>query len=171
MTGFASDHSRIDRRSALLQAGAWSALPLLAACGGRKPPPPPPPTVVRLDLQATPEVNPDDSGAAKPVRVRVLRLANTQALSEADFFALDANPGAVLGQDLVGLDDFVLAPGSSLPYEREFEPTARYVAVMGAYYDIATAQWRAWAPVEPNATNSFTALFDRHGVALAGATA
>ena len=52
---------------------------LLPACGGGEPPPPPPPppapTLVSLTLTAAPDVNADGAGQAKPVHVRVLKLA------------------------------------------------------------------------------------------------
>jgi type VI secretion system VasD/TssJ family lipoprotein len=156
------------RRRIFCGTGAVAALAGLAGCGGEAPPPP---TVVGIAMRATSDVNPDGTGAAKPLRVRVLRLTNTQALAQAEFFALDANPMRVLGQELVGFDDFVLAPGGTLAYEQEFEPTARHVGVMGAYYAIDRAQWRAWAPVARNVTNLFAASFGPAGVQLAEAGA
>jgi type VI secretion system protein VasD len=155
----------MNRRQFGIALGAVACGPLLGACAG-DPPPPPPPTVVGIELGATPDVNPDGTGIAKPLRVRVLRLASTQAMAQADFFALDADPAAALGKELVGFDDFVLGPGATTTYEREVEPEARQIAVMGAYFLIDRTQWRAWAPVQRNITNLFEARFGPDGVTL-----
>jgi type VI secretion system protein VasD len=154
------------RRSVLLALA--SATAGLAGCGGPEPPPPPPPpTVLKLTLQASPAANADGSGVPKPLRVRILRLASTTKLAQADFFALDADPEKALGKELVGFDELVLAPGQSLAYEHEFEPEARLVGVAAAYYDINAAQWRAWAPVPRDQMTVMTARLEPSGVSFA----
>jgi type VI secretion system protein VasD len=146
------------RRPLLIAAGL---LPL-TACG----PKPPPPTVIGMTLTATPDANRNGAGAVTPLRVRVLRLASDTTFLQSDFFALDGNPQRALGKDLVGFDDLVLAPGATVPFEREAEPDARLVAVMGAYYAIDRAQWRATRPLRKNVVNLLTARFSPSGVTL-----
>jgi type VI secretion system protein VasD len=154
----------MNRRAALRGfAMAVGVAPLLAACGG---PAPPPPTVVKISLQATDAVNPDGSGTPEPVRVRIFRLAATETLSQTDFFALDADPKKALGQDLVGFDNLVLAPGAAAPYEKTCEPEVKFIGVVGSYFAINRVQWRAWKPVKGNATNAFTATLDDAGITL-----
>jgi type VI secretion system protein VasD len=148
---------------------AVGASSVLAACGGDPPPPPPPPTVVKLVLTAAPDANADITGVPKPLRVRVLRLASTTQLAQTDFFTLDADPQKALGKELVAYDDLVLAPGSSAEYEHEFEDDARLVGVVGAYYDINTAQWRAWAPVPRNQTTVYAVTLGAGGITFAEA--
>ena len=154
------------RRDALLASCFAATLPqLLAACGS-KPPPPPPPTVVKIDLQATDAVNPDGNGTPEPVQVRIFRLAAKESFIRTDFFALDGDPKKALGQDLVGLDSLLLVPGHGTQYEKKCEPDVKFVALVGSYFAIDRAQWRAWKPVKSNATNAFKATLDADGITL-----
>ena len=153
----------MNRRRALLSAAGLAGV---AACGGKKPPPPPPPTALSLKLNASPDVNPDGEGAPKPLRVRVLQLSSTNALSQAAFFALDSDPAKALGPELLASEDFVLSPGQAASMDGEAKPGTKFLGVVGAYYAIEQARWRAWAPVKLNTKNNYTAAFGPSGVAL-----
>ena len=152
----------MNRRRALLSAAGLAGV---AACGGKKPPPPPP-TALSLRLAASPDVNPDGEGAPKPLRVRVLQLSSTNALSQTAFFALDADPAKALGPELLASEDFILSPGQTASMDGEAKPGTKFVGVVGAYYAIEQARWRAWAPLKPNTKNIYTAAFNATGVAL-----
>lgn len=156
----------MNRRRALLSAAGFAGAAGASGCGGKKPPPPPPPTALSLRLKADAGVNPDGDGAPKPLRVRVLQLSSTNALSQAAFFALDADPAKALGPELLATEDFVLSPGQAASMDGEAKPGTRFVGVVGAYFAIERARWRAWAPVKPNTKNAYTAAFDAAGVAL-----
>ncbi|MGD9510154.1 MAG: type VI secretion system lipoprotein TssJ [Geminicoccaceae bacterium] len=145
----------------------------LSACGGddeppppAAPPPPPPPTIVSLTITASPGVNPDAAGQAKPVHVRVLRLANGAAFAEADFFALDQDLAGLLGSDLKGMDEFVLAPGAVQIWQKKLDDETRVIGVMAAYQAVDTAQWRAWKEVPRNETSLLAAELGPTGVVL-----
>jgi len=142
-----------------------------ASCGGEKPPPPLPPTTVALRLVASDEVNPDGAGAAKPLRIRIMQLINTTALSQADFFSLDADPAKVLGPELLAAEETSLSPGQSMLLNPEPKQGARFIGVTGAYFAIDRARWRAWAPIRPNAANTYDAAFGINGVTLTGSGA
>lgn len=141
-------------------------LAALGACGGKPPPPPPPPTVVSLTLKAAADVNPDASGAAKPVRVRVLQLASGRTLPEVDFFALDKDPAKALGRDLKGVEELVLAPGGTQVWRAKLAEEVKVVGVVAAYQQIDRVQWRAWKEVPRNTTTLLEAQFDAKGVKL-----
>jgi type VI secretion system protein VasD len=157
----------VSGRRALLSAVGFAGAAALPGCGGKKPPPPPPPTFLALKLAASADVNPDGAGSPKPLRVRVLELSSPTALSQAAFFALDADPAKALGPELLGSEDVVLSPGQTTSIEHETKPGTKFVGVIGAYFAIESARWRAWAPVKPNLKNAFTAAFNAGGVALA----
>jgi type VI secretion system protein VasD len=125
------------------------------ACGG-----PPPPTLVKVAVKAADTANAEQGGPGRPVRVRVLRLAGTQGFMQADFFSLDADPKKALGQDLLGADDILLAPGKSKTYERTCEPDVHFLGVVAAFGAIDEAKWRAVQPVKANKTNQYTATLD-----------
>lgn len=141
----------------------------LAGCGGAPPPPPPPPTVVSLALKAGPDVNPDSTGHAKPVRVRILQLATGRSLPEVDFFALDKDPEKALGRDLKGIEEVVLAPGGTQLWQAKLPEEVKVVGVVAAYQRLEGVQWRAWKEVPRNATTLLEARFDAKGVKLAEA--
>jgi type VI secretion system protein VasD len=143
------------RRVAMLSIAGLSGLVVVSACSS-KPPPPPPPTTLSIGLTAAPDVNPDGAGAAAPLRVRIMQLADTGALSQADFFVLDADPAKALGPDLLGTQDLVLKPAQTMTVTPEAKPDVKFIAVVGAYYAIEKARWRAWVPVKPHVANTIT---------------
>lgn len=147
------------RRRALLFA--VTALPL-AGCGDK----PPPPTVLGLIAKATPDANRDATGAAKPLRARVLLLTTTQTFLQSDFFALDADPMKALGREFTAVEELILAPGAEVPIEIEVPPSARFVGVMGAYQAIDRTEWRAVRPLQKGVANLLTATYGPAGVQL-----
>ena len=162
------------RRVLSLLAALAAAAPLAAACSKKPPPPPPPPapppppppTVVSLTLKATPDVNPDGTGKAKPVRVRILKLATGNAFAEADFFALDKDLEKTLAKDLKGSEELVLAPGATQVWQAKLDDDVRVLGVMAAYQAIDKAQWRAWREVPRNATTLLAAELGAAGIVL-----
>ena len=60
----------------------------------------------------------------------------------------------------------MLAPGQTTSVEHETKPGTKFVGVVGAYFAIESARWRAWAPIKPNTKNTYTAAFNAGGVAL-----
>ena len=77
----------------------------LAHCG----PSPKPPAVLTLTLVGSAAQNPDTSGKASPVAVRIYQLTQTAKFERADVFALTEREAATLGQDSAGSQEFVLS--------------------------------------------------------------
>lgn len=156
------------RRRHLLTVLAGSGGTALAAgCGGGGPPS----TALALKLWADAGVNPDRAGAPKPLRVRVLQLSGTTRLSQVDFFAFDADPAKALGPEFLAVEDMVIGPGQAASLEPDAKPGIKFVGVVGAYFAIERAQWRAWAPVKAGAANAYTARFSASEATLAGGRA
>lgn len=124
---------------------------LLVGCGGA--PPPPPPTVASVALAAATNVNPDAGGAAAPVAVRVYQLASTATFDTADFFQLYQNDQSVLGADMLGREEVVLAPGAAQQLTVEMKPGAKFIGVVAAFRDIQNAKWRGSAAPPANQTS------------------
>jgi type VI secretion system protein VasD len=159
------------RRRLLLRWACCGAGAILWGCGSDEEPPPAPPpapmpTVVSLTLNAAPDVNPTESGEPRPVSVRVLRLASVDDFLETGFFELDGDAKGVLGGDLIAEDTFTLAPGATQIYQKQFEDDARFVAVMAAYRDIESANWRGFFDVPRNQTTLLTADLKADGLSL-----
>ncbi|MGH7043246.1 MAG: type VI secretion system lipoprotein TssJ [Acetobacteraceae bacterium] len=144
---------------------------LLAAIAGCAGAPPPLPTVVNLTLTATADVNATGSGPGAPVQVRVYQLASTSAFDGADFFQLFSHDTATLGTDLVHVDQFLLAPGTSKTVV--LKPNAQVTALgfFAAYGAYQSATWRTTTPVPAHKTTLVTATVGKAAVTVKAAPA
>lgn len=136
-----------------------------------EPSPPPPRAIVNLTVSAAENINPNASGRASPIVVRVYYLVSRTVFSEADFFALFEQEKAALGADLAASDEFVLAPGGSMALSREVRDDVRFVGLLAAFRDTDNAVWRGVAPVPPNKTTAVNGMLDDLTLSLSGATA
>jgi type VI secretion system protein VasD len=123
------------RRVILLVASAV----LLSACAAK----PPKPDPAHAELIVSGDVNPDASGRASPVVVRVYQLRNDGEFNGADFFSVYEKEKETLGASLVSREEYVLAPGENRKLELPLNAETRFIAVVAAFRDIRTARWRA----------------------------
>lgn len=144
------------------------ALPLvclamgLASCAA----PPPPPTTVDVAITATLDVNPGPDGAGAPVALRVYQLKSSAGFKAAEFFALLEKDVAVLKNDIVQRDDYLLSPGDSKTVSITMEDRAKSIAVFAAYRNYATAAWRGTVDPKPHAANRITVEAGKAGVTV-----
>src|SRR6185437_3383217 len=106
--------------SALLAAAAMA----LAGCAGA---PQPKPTAASAVLTAASDVNPDETGRASPIVVRVYELKQTDAFKSASYFALMDHEQDTLGVGLVHREEFELSPGETRTLALNLPPEARYI--------------------------------------------
>jgi type VI secretion system protein VasD len=130
----------IHRRGFLIALSATG----LSACVGA-----PKPAMVTVALKGQPGMNKGPDGTDRPVTVLVLRLKSLGAFNSADYFALQGDPSAALGADLVGLDRIAVAPGASTSKTIGFEPEAPYMGVVALVREPDGRNWRASSPVNP----------------------
>lgn len=139
---------------------------LLAACAlagvgcASKPPKPVP---AHAQLIASADTNPDSSGRASPVVVRLFQLRDDGEFATADFFALYDKEKETLGASLVSREEYVLEPGETRSLELPLKTEARFLGAIAAFRDIRSARWRALTPA-PEKT--LTDLLRRDGVTL-----
>ncbi len=127
--------------SAALGAAAWA----LAGCAGT---PPPKPTIMATAvLSAAPNVNPDETGRASPIVVRVYELKQPDAFNNAGYFALMDHERKTLGDSLVHGEEYELSPGETRTLPLNLPPQARYIAAIAGYTQIMSARWKALEPV------------------------
>ena len=155
----------MSRRLILLVASAS----LLSACAAK----PPKPAPAHAELIVSGDVNPDASGRASPVVVRVYQLRNDGEFNGADFFSVYEKEKETLGASLVSREEYVLAPGESRKLELPLSAETRFIAVVAAFRDIRTARWRAISrPPEKKLTDllrkgGITVRLDKDNVTLA----
>jgi type VI secretion system protein VasD len=111
----------------------------LVACGTK----PVKPTEAHAQLIVSSDANPDNSGRASPVVVRLFQLKNDGEFATADFFALYDKEKETLGASFISREEYVLNPGETRALELAVNPDARFVAALAAFRDIRSAQWRA----------------------------
>jgi type VI secretion system protein VasD len=103
---------------------------------------PPKPARTRLTVAAAADTNPDANGRPSPVVVRVYQLKADTAFNAAEFFALFDDEMKVLGPDLIGRNEYTVAPSERRTMELDVSADAKFVGIIAAYRDIRNAQWR-----------------------------
>jgi type VI secretion system protein VasD len=149
------------RRQTLLLAPLLALSPALAACGSGAPA-----AHLTLKLAGGPGQNPSQSGAAQPVAIRLIQLAATGKFARADVAALVNKETFTLGDDDLGSEEIVLAPGATRTLARDLQPGAQFLGVAALFRDIDHAQWRAFAPVAASGPTVLTLMTSRQTVTL-----
>ncbi|OTA20646.1 outer membrane lipoprotein [Xenorhabdus beddingii] len=97
----------------------------------------------QLHFDAQPNVN--DSA---PLKIRVMLLKSKEEFMSADFFALQGDTKAVLGDKWVNVDQFFLLPAQKSHFLREKNvPEASYIGILAEYKQLNGKRWRISFPV------------------------
>jgi type VI secretion system protein VasD len=155
----------LTRRRAFALSVATGLSLLVGACGGA--PPPPPPGVVALMIRSAEDINPDATGRASPVVVRIYQLAASTQFQAADFFQLFDKEQPTLGADLVAREELTIAPGAVQNLSIALKPNTQAIGILVAFRDIDHATWRAVGDAPPNMTTMMTAEVKKLDVSLA----
>ncbi len=150
------------RRRQLLALAASAVIGALAGCASK----PPPPTLLKAQLSAQANVNPDARNRPSPVTVRVYALKARAAFDNADFFALYEKDKDTLGADLVEKDEFQLKPGETRSLEKLLLPEIVYLGVFAAFRDLERAQWRTVVTVVPRTVNVLQIRLEQSNVTI-----
>ncbi|MDH2432934.1 type VI secretion system lipoprotein TssJ [Pokkaliibacter sp. MBI-7] len=143
---------------------AWlAAVALLSGCSTVNSVVPP---STDLDFKVSKQVNPDPSGRASPLVVRIYELSSRSVFDSQDFFALYDNPDQVLSQDMLSKDELVLEPGSKKTVTLRLDRKTRYIAVMAAFRDIENARWRDVVVADPEGYDDFDVNIEKLSITL-----
>jgi type VI secretion system protein VasD len=130
-------------------------------------PAPPPPPVLNLTIKGTADQNPDPSGRASPVAVRVYQLSSSAKFNQADVFGLMNNEAKVLGaEEATGSMEFLISPGESKKVNVDLKPMVSAIGVAVLYRDIDHAQWRTTQPANAHGLTELTATVGRLALTL-----
>ncbi|MDN3920004.1 type VI secretion system lipoprotein TssJ [Roseateles violae] len=124
---------------------ALAAAITLAGCAGQ----PPAPAQVVGTIQASTQVNPSASKRPSPLLVRIYELKSVAAFNSSDFMSLYQRDQAELAADMLGRDEFVLAPGEQKAYVKTLAAETRFLGVVAAFRDLEHAKWRTAVAIQP----------------------
>ena len=149
----------MNRRQIITCAGLLA----LARCA----PAPPPPPVLTLTIVGSANQNPDASGHASPVAVRVYQLSGIAKFTQSDVFALKDNEAKTLGtEEATASQEFLIAPGATQKVTIDLKPMVSAIGVAVLSREIDQAQWRATAAAAPSGPTTLTATVGRLAVTL-----
>ncbi|MFY0570772.1 type VI secretion system lipoprotein TssJ [Archangium lansingense] len=114
---------------------------------GPKPCETPPPMQVFLDVSE--QVNPDPRGRSLPTVVQVIQLKDSAKLERASFRDLWGRPKEFLGEDLLQVAEFTVAPGQKFQRWIQRDPKARFILTMGHFRQPLGYSWRTVSALDP----------------------
>jgi len=100
------------------------------------------PTRLILKLEASGDVNPDQTGRASPIKVRIYELKDSAVFADADYFSIDNTDKTLLAADMLAKDEFILKPGESRVIERDSKSQTEALGILAGYRELETANWR-----------------------------
>ena len=138
-------------KNSLLKSAVFaSVVAILSACAHDPPPPPPAPPSpcptpepVRLTLTALPILNPGENGESLATTVRIYQLKDVGKLVESSLDRMLDGDRAVLGEDLVSVQELTLYPGERAAPALVRGEAAAYVAVVAMFRRPVGPSWRA----------------------------
>ena len=110
------------------------------------PPPPPQPLDVEVRVIASPDLNPNRSGRPSPVFLRVYELRDPSKFLNAEFDDDTLRADATLAATLIGREERMVEPGSSVLLALKIDPQTRVLGIVAEYSDLANSRWRATSP-------------------------
>jgi type VI secretion system protein VasD len=131
---------------------------VLGACGslsGGESPAPKEPARLEIAIEANRDLNLDLKGRGAPMLLRVYELKSDVAFQDADFFALQNTDKAVLGPDLLAVDQFVIRPGETREIRRKSNPETTAIGIFAGYRDLPNSVWRVVHKMPPAPNSSW----------------
>lgn len=137
-------------RRAMLAMAAACVLAGCSSTASQKPYP------YRLELVADTMLNPDAQGRASPLQVTVYELSAPTNFESVDYFTLQGNARAALGDELVAVEQVILRPGQTHVIERPGNLQSRVLGVTAAYRNLDASRWRTTIKLpSPQNTNVY----------------
>ncbi|MCF6281084.1 MAG: type VI secretion system lipoprotein TssJ [Candidatus Polarisedimenticolaceae bacterium] len=127
-----------------------------------------PPTYLTMMFQASYELNPNSDGKPSPIIVRLYELKKEALFQDSDFFDLYDNDLKILATDLISRNELEFRPGEDRTIKYELDPATRFIALIAAYRDLDSAQWRVSTKVAQQMTNTFIVNLEREKITLSG---
>ncbi|WP_338415416.1 type VI secretion system lipoprotein TssJ [uncultured Sphaerotilus sp.] len=126
----------------------------------------PDPTLLNLQISTSADANPDARKRPSPLVLRVYELSGHALFDTADFLALFERDRETLGAEMLGKEEWVMAPGSVRTLERKLAPEVRHLGILAGYRDLERARWRLVVPVKPQVRNTVRLRADARALGL-----
>ena len=142
-------------KTSLKSAVLASALATFGGCAHTPPPPPTPPSPcatpepIRMNLTASPRLNPGENGESLATTVRIYQLKDTGKLVESSLDRILDGDRVVLGEDFVSALEITLYTGERAAPAMVRGEGAAYLAVVAMFRRPDGASWRAIRKLPP----------------------
>lgn len=113
-----------------------------------------------IRFEASETINPDASGRASPLVIRVYELKAVDTFRSAGFFDLYDEPEAVLEDDLLAMEEVVLRPELVELLPMVLDRKSRYIGIVGAFQNIDEAGWKMILDASPKGYKDITIAVD-----------
>lgn len=113
------------------------------------------PMRLEVAIQAADDLNVDLKGRGAPMLLRVYELKSDVAFQEADYFGIQNTAKAVLGADLLNVDQFIIRPGETREIKRKSNPDTTAIGIFAGYRDLPNSVWRVVHKLPPAADASW----------------
>jgi type VI secretion system protein VasD len=100
------------------------------------------PAPIDVTLQGAARLNPDQDGQSLPTSVRLYQLKGKGKLEAAEFDQLYRNEKAVLGEDLLRVEEVTVSPGETVRKQLPREPGCGALGVVAVVRRPSGANWR-----------------------------
>lgn len=120
-----------------------------------KTPPTPEPTRVVIDFEAAEDVNPNVSGRASTVLVRIYHLKSSRAFDNADFMELYDQDAKVLGGDLEDQQEIFLQPLEKRTVHFKTSDDVTAIGILAAFRDYDHGTCKMAVGVRKNKTTVY----------------
>lgn len=117
-----------------------------------------------IRFEAGDAINPDSSGRASPLVIRVYELKAVDTFRSAGFFDLYDEPEAVLEGDLLSMEEIILRPDLVEVLPMVLDKKARYIGIVGAFQNIDEAGWKLILDASPKGYKDITVSVDGLGM-------
>ncbi len=105
------------------------------------------PARVNIALAAASNINPDPSGQALSVVVRVYQLKDKGRLEAADYSSIWKSDRETLSDDYLDRSERVVQPGTQETVEINANPAAAYIGVVALFRNPSGESWRKIIPI------------------------
>lgn len=108
-------------------------------------------TDIEIELLVDADINPDESGKASPLFIRLYELTSNKMMDRADFIEIYERDKDVLGADMIAVHKLKrLKPGESRTEHLVLDKKTNYVALYAEFLEFKEAKYKLIIPVVAN---------------------